>query len=126
MKACLKAEQTMLPEVVHDMLNRSRTHRPISEVPDPALEGDGPVRGHGDPRPRVVDEERRVLAVDLVVVLRDLVVRTPDAAWELKEGKVERTSKVSVVRWLGDGFHIFEKMRYHKSYIAVRRNFYTS
>ena len=57
-----------------------RTHRPVADVADPAVEPGVLALRHHDLRPRVVDEDGRVAAVDLVVVLRDDVVGAPDAA----------------------------------------------
>ena len=55
------------------------SHRPIAEVLNPALQRGGLSGGHDDLDPGVVDEDGRVLAVDLVVVLRDGVARPANA-----------------------------------------------
>ena len=57
-----------------------RTHRPVADVADPAVEPGVLALRHHDLCPRVVDEDGRVAAVDLVVVLRYDVVRPPDAS----------------------------------------------
>jgi hypothetical protein len=57
------------------------SHRSVSEVLNSALERCRFSSRHDDLDPRVVDEQGRVLPVDLVVVLRDRVARTPDASW---------------------------------------------
>ncbi len=57
------------------------SHRPVSEVLNSALERRRFSSRHDDLDPRVVDEQGRVLPVDLVVVLRDRVARAPDATW---------------------------------------------
>ena len=55
------------------------SHRPIAEVLNPALQRGGLSGCHDDLDPGVVDEDGRVLAVDLVVVLRDGVARPANA-----------------------------------------------
>ena len=55
------------------------SHRSVSEVLNSALERRRFSGRHHDLDPRVVDEQGRVLPVDLVVVLRDRVARTSDA-----------------------------------------------
>jgi len=57
------------------------SHRPIAKVLNPALEGCGLSGRHHDLDPRVVDEDRRVFAVDLVVVLRYGVTCPANATW---------------------------------------------
>ncbi len=62
------------------MTNRL-SHRSVSEVLNSALERRRFSSRHHDLDSRVVDEQGRVLPVDLVVVLRDRVARAPDATW---------------------------------------------
>ena len=67
----------------HSVLNgtgHTLPHRSVADVGDPAVERGVLPLGDDDARPRVVDEDGRAAPVDLPVVLRDDVVRPPDAA----------------------------------------------
>ena len=65
-----------MEQAAHSLL----AHRPVADVGDPAAERGVLPLGDDDARPRVVDEDGRAAPVDLAVVLRDDVVRPPDAA----------------------------------------------
>ena len=67
------------------MSGATHTHRPVADVADPAVEPGVLALRHHDLRPRVVDEDGRVAAVDLVVVLRYDVVRPPDASCDERD-----------------------------------------
>lgn len=77
-------------EISVDIIAFSFTNRSIAEVVDPASQLHGLSRGHHNPGAGVVDKDGRVPAVNLVVVLRDGVVRASNTTYNERNNRKNR------------------------------------